>query len=654
MELNRIKGDEAIVVTITIVSCAVFLSGGLARAAFIVLCAVSVWLFLKTLNRRLFSVFPKHGDLPHDHIPKRLWRVFIEVCLQYRVVRDRPIVGILHAAVVWGFLAFAWVSAQHLSLGIRGLAKATETRSWYGTFAAVWACAVLVAMIGLSFRRFVLRPKALGKLSSTSAIVAFLISALMVTYLLGWRVFPIRSAAWTVNWWLHSIAFFSLLDVIPISKHLHLLLAPVTIFLRSETTSTLRALRPEGDDLGIIHLADFGRKDVLDFDACVECGRCTEFCPANLAGGSLSPKEIILDLRKGLLSGGDVAAGTATEKAQGKVLVSEDDLFQCLSCGACEYACPVGIEHVGRKILDLRRGLVSEGRVNNDKVVRLFTTMERAPHNPWGLAHDTRNNLIQSKQFAIFDGRQQWLFWLGCGLSFDQHGQAVALAMKQILDAAGVSWGVLARETCCGEPARRAGNEYLFLQLSEKLIEAFGDGRVKNIVSCCPHCTTMLDKDYRQMAAYAKLQIRVVHHSELITELLPQLPIEPSLLPATYHDPCYLARGRSVTAAPRKILRTCGVSIMETAHHGQNTRCCGAGGALLFIADDQREQAKQRVNELRFAELAETRASRLVVACPYCPIMLRDAANRAQRDDIEILDLAEIVAKCLRPKGASS
>jgi Fe-S oxidoreductase len=651
MELNRIKGDAAMVVTITVVSCAVFLFGGLARATFIALCTASVWLFLKILDRRLFSVFPKHGDLPHDHIPKRLWRVFIEVCLQYRVVRDRPIVGILHAAVLWGFLAFAWVSAHHLLLGVRGLGKATVTRSWYGTFVAVWAAAVLLAMIGLSFRRFVLRPRPLGKLSPTSAIVAFLISALMVTYLLGWRVFPIRSAAWTVNWWLHTISFFSLLDVIPISKHLHLLLAPVTIFLRSETTSTLRALRPEGDDLGIIHLTDFGRKDVLDFDACVECGRCTDFCPANLVGGSLSPKEIILDLRKGLLGGGDFAAGTAAEKAQGKVFVSEDDLFQCLSCGACEYVCPVGIEHVGRKILDLRRGLVSEGRVTNDKVVQLFTTMERAPHNPWGLAHDTRNNLLQSKQFPIFDGRQQWLFWLGCGLSFDQHGQAVALAMKQILDAAGVSWGVLSRETCCGEPARRAGNEYLFLQLSEKLIETFADGQVKNIVSCCPHCTTMLDRDYRQIADYTKLQIRVVHHSELIAELLPRLSIEPSVLPATYHDPCYLARGRGVTAAPRKILRSCGVSITETAHHGQNTRCCGAGGAQLFIADDQREQAKQRVNELRFAELAQTRASTVVAACPYCPIMLRDAANRAQRDDLEILDLAEIVAKCLRPKG---
>jgi Fe-S oxidoreductase len=650
MDLKRYKEYSWMLVTCTLAFFAVLLFGGLSRAIFIALCVGSVWLFLKTLNRRIFSVFPKHGDLPHDNIPKRLWRVFVEVVLQYRVVRDRPIVGILHALVVWGFLAFAWVSAQHLLLGLRGLEKATETRNWYGTFVAVWALAVLVAMIGLSYRRFVLRPKPLGKLSITSGIVAFLISALMATYLLGWRVFPVGSMSWKMNWWIHTCTFLVLLDVIPLSKHLHLLLAPVTIFLRSDTTSTMRPLREGGDDLGIIHFPDFGRKDVLDLNACVECGRCTQFCPANLVGGSLNPKEIILDAQKGLLCGGDVVAGTATEKEQGKVFISEEDLFQCLSCGACEYVCPVGIEHVGRKILDLRRGLVSEGRITNDKVIQLFTTMERAPHNPWGIAHDTRQNLIQSKQFPIFDGHQEWLFWLGCGLSFDQHGQAVAVAMKQILDAAGISWGVLPRETCCGEPARRAGNEYLFLQLSENLIETFVNGQVKNILSCCPHCTTMLDKDYRQIPAYAQLDFKVVHHSEFIAELLPHLPIGRSVLPATYHDPCYLARGRGITAAPRKILRSCGVSLMEAAHHGQNTRCCGAGGAQLFIADDQRDQNKQRVNELRFAELAETKASTVVVACPYCPIMLRDAANHAQRDDVEILDLAEIVARSLRPK----
>jgi Fe-S oxidoreductase len=650
LHLGATQKDYWMIAAIAVLASAVFAFGGLSRAIFIVLSAGSVWLFLRIVDRRLSSVFDRRADLPFDDIPRRLWRVFVEVFLQYRVVRDRPFVGVLHAAVVWGFLAFAWVSAEHLSLGLRGLESAPLSHGWYGAFAAAWAFAVMAGMAGLSFRRFVLRPKALGKLSPTSGLVAILIGTLMVTYLLGWGVFPVGSATWKANWWAHTIAFFTLLAVIPISKHLHLLLSPITIFFRSERTSAMRPLREEGEDLGIIHFQEFGAKDILDVNACVECGRCTQFCPANLAGETLNPKEIILDLQRGVLGGGDIVAGTASEKTEKKVFVSEEDLFQCLSCGACEYVCPVGIEHVGRKILDLRRGLVSEGRVTNDKVVQLFTTMERTPHNPWGIAHDTRQKLIETNQFPIFDGKQEWLFWLGCGLSFDPHGQTVAVAMKKILGAAGVSWGVLARETCCGEPARRAGNEYLFLQLSEKLIGTFANAQVKNIVSCCPHCTTMLDKDYRQIPAYEKLGIRVLHHSELIAELLPRLAVEPSAVPATYHDPCYLARGRGITEQPRTILRAAGYSITETSHHGQNTQCCGAGGAQLFIADDSRGSDKGRVNQLRFAQIAETKASTVVVACPYCPIMLRDAANHAKRDDVEILDLAEVVAKGIRQR----
>jgi Fe-S oxidoreductase len=654
MDLNSKKTNSWVTGIIALVACAAFFLGGPTQAVFIAIASSSVWLFFRTVNRRLFSVFPKHGDLPHDHIAKRLWRVFVEVVLQYRVVRDRPAVGILHAFVLWGFFAFGWVSAKHMLLGLRGLDKATPERTWYGAFVAVWAVAVLVGIIGLSFRRFVLRPKALGKLSPTSGAVAFLISALMVTYILGWRVYPVGTLPWTVNWWLHTLSFFALLVVIPLSKHLHLVLAPVTIFFRSETTSSMRALREDGDDLGMIHFKDLGRKDVLDVDACVECGRCTDLCPANLSGGTLSPKEIILDLRQGLLSGGDVVAGTAEEKKEGKVFITEDDLFQCYSCGACEYVCPVGIEHVGRKILDLRRGLASEGRISNDRVNQLFTTMERAPHNPWGIAHDTRQKLIESKQFPIFDGTQEWLFWLGCGLSFDPHGQVVAQSMQRILDAAGVSWGVLARETCCGEPARRAGNEYLFMELSGKLVESLEGARAKKIVTCCPHCTTMLDKDYRQIASYAQLGIEVRHHMEFIEAVLPKLPLKPSGVTATYHDPCYLARGRGITAAPRKILHAAGVTITEAAHHGQNTQCCGAGGAQLFVADDTREQGKERVNQRRFTELMQTHATTVAVACPYCPIMLRDAANAQKRDDIEILDVAEIVARNLAPQAGSA
>ena len=634
------------------VSFAVLLIQGVSQAAVIVALAVSAWLFGRALNRRHLLRIPKAGELPSGGMGKRIWRTFVEVVLQYRVVRERPIAGILHAAVVWGFLAFAWISARHFYFGIRGLEYAKEDQSWYGTFVAAWAIAVLVGILGLSFRRFILRPAALGALSATSGLVAALIAALMVTYLLGWRMLPVGSTVWKTNWWAHTLSFLALLVVIPQSKHLHLVLAPFAIFLRPETTSAMRALRDDGEDLGMVRFKDLRWKDVLDINACVECGRCTDFCPANLSGGSLSPKEIILSLQHGLLQGGEVIAGTASEKTKSAAWISEEDLFQCLSCGACEYVCPVGIEHVGSKILDLRRGLVSEGRVSSDKIVQLFTTMERAPHNPWGLAQEARQKLVETKQFPLFDGTQNWLFWLGCGLSFDAHGQAVALAMKEILDAAGISWGVLARETCCGEPARRAGNEYLYLQLSEKLTESFRKNRVKNIVSCCPHCTTMLDKDYRQIASYAELGIRVLHHSELLVELLPKLPLRAAAETVTYHDPCYLARGRGITEAPRQILRACGVSLAESSHHGQNTSCCGAGGAQLFITDDRREGATERANQLRFAQLAETKASTIAVACPYCPIMLRDAAGHAKRDDMAILDLAELTAMRLHKVGS--
>src|ERR1700726_3980637 len=240
----RLKGNKEVYWMIAMMAIAfsfVVPFGGLSRAIFCTLSLGSVWLFLATVNRRLSSIFIRHWDLQLDRIPQRLWRVFVEVILQYRVVRDRPLVGILHAAVVWGFLVFAWVSAEHLSLGFRGLENANPARSWHGAFAAAWAFAVIVGMAGLTFRRFVLRPKALGKLSATSGLVAALITALMVTYLFGWGVFPVGSAAWKVNWWMHTVAFFSILVVIPKSKHLHILLSPITIFLRSETTSAIRA-----------------------------------------------------------------------------------------------------------------------------------------------------------------------------------------------------------------------------------------------------------------------------------------------------------------------------------------------------------------------------------------------------------------------------
>lgn len=627
-----------------------------ARLVFLALCAASLGYFLQVLRVRLRPMGQARPKLPTDRAGHRLWRAFAEVMLQTRVIRERPVAGLLHALVMWGFFAFAWVSLEHLSLGILGLdgilglERARVDESWYGSFAALWAVAVLIGILGLAFRRFVLRPRILGKLSVSSAVVAALIVALMVTYLAGWRGIA-DPLAWKVNWWLHTLAFLGMLWVIPNSKHLHLALGPLAILFRSETTSSIRPLREDDDDdLGMLRFADLSQKDVLDIHACVECGRCTEACPANVIGGTLNPKEIILQLQRGQLAGGEVLAGTAEEVAARKAWVSEPDLYQCLSCGACEQACPVGIEHVGYKILDMRRGLVSEGRTHSDKLTALFTTMERSPHNPWGVPHDTRRKLIESEKFPIFDGSQQWLFWLGCGLSYDPHGQDVARAMARILNAAGVSWGVLARETCCGEPARRAGNEYLYMELSQQVIESFRDKKVRKLLTCDPHCARVLDVDYRQNRAFEDLRVEIQHHTEFLSEMLPKLELRPEARTITYHDPCYLARGRGITAEPRDVLRQIGGQIVEMEHHGKRTFCCGAGGAQLFIADDKVELPGGRVNHRRFAEVEASRASTVAVACPYCPIMLKDAAQHAKREDIQVLDIAELVAARLAPR----
>lgn len=611
--------------------------------------------FLRAVRRRLAPLAAARArDLHFDQLGRRLWRVCSEVLLQTRVIRERPVAGLLHALVMWGFFAFAWVSVEHFAAGLAGLRALPEQRSWYGAFAAAWAVAVLVGIVGLSFRRFVLRPAALGERPSrTSAAVAGLIVVLMLTFLADWLGLYASLAAWKANWWAHTAALLGMLWLIPNSKHLHLVLAPFAIFFRSESTSSLRALREDDDDdFGMMSFRDLSQKDVLDVNACVECGRCTDHCPANAVGGSLDPKQIVLQLQGGLLAGGDLVAGDASQVERGEAWVSEQDLFQCLSCGACEQACPVGIEHVGRKILDLRRGLVSDGRTSGRKVAAAFGAMERFPHNAWGVSQQVRRRLLGALGLPAFDRNVEWLLWLGCGCSYDPHGQQVVAAMQRILEAAGVSWGVLPSEVCCGEPARRMGNEHVFYECSERVIDSLRSRGVRKIVTCDPHCARMFDDDYRQLQDYRRLRIEVVHHSELLADLVGQLPLAPQPAAVTFHDPCYLSRGRGVTEQPRRVLEAAGAQLVEMRRSRKSSFCCGAGGGQLYIADDRRAAPGGRVNHLRFDEAAATGAGTVATACPYCPIMLNDARGQAGRDNIRVADIAEILADRLPPPAS--
>lgn len=618
-----------------------------------VLAIASLSYFAWKVRQRLAGLANAPGELRFDDLGARLERVFSEVLLQSRVIRDRPIAGMLHALVMWGFLVFGWVSLEHLAVGFTGLENATRDDSWYGGFAAAWAALVSIGIIGLAVRRFVLRPKALGKVSAGSGIVAALIVALMATYLAGWGGFEAGSPLWRVNWRLHTLSLFAMLWVIPNSKHLHLFLGPFNVFFRgSDLISPTRSLREDDDDdLGLAAFADLSKKDILDLNSCVECGRCMDVCPANQTGGSLNPKEVVLQMQRGLLSGaaGDAhLAGTTVEVQAGEAWVAEDDLFQCLTCGACEQACPVGIEHVGAKIIDLRRGLVSEGRTNHDKLSDLFRTMERSPHNAWGAPLQTRTKLIESSSFPIFDGSQEWLLWLGCGCSYDAHGNDVARAMAKLLGAAGVTWGVLKKETCCGDLARRTGNEYLYMEMSDKAMTSILEAGAKHVVTCDPHCCRSFAVDYEQSEEWRQAGIEVLHHTELLDRLSPRLSLASvEQRSTTYHDPCYLARGRGVTKEPRRLLESAGVPVAEMEQREMHTSCCGAGGGQLFIADDSTHSDRPRVNHRRFEQAMKTGATTVAVACPYCAIMLDDAAGHANRNDVQIVDIAELLASRL-------
>ena len=611
--------------------------------------------FANAVRRRLAPMLrARERNLSFDRFLHRIWTVFGEVLLQTRVIRERPVPGLLHALIMWGFFAFAWVSLEHLAIGFGVIDATGAGHGWYGGFAAAWAAAVLAGIAGLSFRRFVLRPPALGaKLSRTSAAVAALITVLMVTYLFDWAALDPPSTYWRWNWWVHTASLLGMLWLIPNSKHLHLVLAPVAIFFRGSRTSAMRALREDDDDdFGLISFADLSSKDVLDVHSCVECGRCTESCPANLIGGSLDPKEIVLQMQRGLLAGADVVAGDQAMVDRAEAWITEDDLFQCFTCGACEEACPVGIEHVGLKILDLRRGLVSEGRTRNPRLTDMFNTMERSPHNAWGASQQLRRKLIHDSGMPTCESSTEWLLWIGCGCSYDPHGQQVVRAMQRIMTEAGLSWGVLSSETCCGEPARRAGNEYLYLELSQQVISALRAKGVRKIVTCDPHCARMFDSDFRQEPEFAELGIQVVHHTELLAELVKKLDLRASAESVTLHDPCYSSRGRGVVEQPRDVLRALGAKLTEMPHHGKQTLCCGAGGAQIFIADDSVELPGGRANHRRFAEARQTGADTIAVACPYCPIMLTDAAGHAGADEIRVADVAELVAERL-PKASA-
>ncbi len=555
-------------------------------AALIAASGYGFWLRFGRVWKRIRAAKPD-ADFRLGNIHARVGTFVWEVLCQGKVIRQRPLPGIAHAFVFWGFCAFALVTVNHFAQGFGW--NALPRQSWFGqvyfALASAFAVAVAVSIAGLAARRFLARPKWLGPVHPESGVIALLIFLLMVTYLATF--FPgMEENRWL--WWAHTLTILAFLPLIPHTKHLHLVLSPATVFLKRDGFSRIPPLSGD-EDFGLDAGKDVTQLVALQAYSCVECGRCSEHCPAYNTGKELNPKQIALGFRAYL---NELGPGSE-EPLLGKHL-SQEAAFQCTTCGSCEFQCPVGVQHLPM-IIGLRRGAVNTGKWEDEHGTKLFLALERNG-NALGFSAAERDKFIQKQEFPVFDGTQEYCLWLGCMGGYDPRGREIVAAFAQVMRHLGTTFGVLRKERCTGDPARRLGNDLAFGQLAEANLETLRQSKVKKIVSICPHCVRTIGVDWKEYGEAPEIE----HHSEFLARHRDRLP-EGGMKGETvvYHDPCYLGRYRDVYEAPREVVTMAG-TLVEAPRSHEKSFCCGAGGGLAFLG----EETGERVSHVRAAFLA--------------------------------------------------
>ncbi len=601
---------------------------------FLLLLAGSVCAFALRFGKVLRKIREAKPDADFRLHPlgKRIGDFVWEVLLQAKVIRERPLAGLAHAFVFWGFCVFALVTANHFATGLgfpflsRGSSHRFTFGAFYFGFAALFAMAVAISILGLFIRRFFQRPRWLGaRVSYESGVIALLIFLLMVTYLAQYTMGDTK-----LMWWLHTLALLIFLPLIPHTKHLHLVLSPLTVFLSRGEFSRIPPLAGD-EDFGLDTGKDVTRLVALQAYSCVECGRCSEHCPAVNTGKILDPKQIILGMRGYLNEFG----ARSEEPLLGKY-VSQEAAFQCTTCGACEFQCPVGIEHVPI-LVGLRRGAVNTGKWEDDYGTKLFLALERNG-NALGFSATERDKFIQKQQFPIFDGTQEYCLWLGCMGAYDPQGREIIASFARVMRHLGATFGVLKKEKCTGDPARRLGNDLVFQQLAEQNLQTLAQAKVAKIVSICPHCVRTISTDWREFGEAPSIE----HHSEFMARHRDQLPSTGAAQKIVYHDPCYLGRYRGTYDEPRAVLARSG-EVVEPPRSRERSFCCGAGGGLAFLG----EETGERVSHARARELVATGADVVGAACPFCNTMFRDALSAVSDAPPKLYDIAQLAAAAI-------
>jgi Fe-S oxidoreductase len=456
-----------------------------------------------------------------------------------------------------------------------------------------------------------------------------------------------------IAWWLHAFVLLGFLCFLPQSKHMHILTAIPNCYFSSleRPNSQSREAFSVDNPCGAGQVDLLSWKDLFDSFTCTECGRCQSVCPAHLTGKPLNPRGVVHDIKENLVANGPAllrgeGAAQSLIGTEGEGSVAPDALWSCTTCGACLAACPVLIEQMP-KIIKLRRHLVQEKAQFPEELLNLFENMEQRS-NPWGIAPSERTKWSGQLGDRTFKpGETEYLFFVGCAGAFDNRNKHVTVALATIMDAAGVSWGMLGKEEqCCGDSVRRLGNEFVFERMAKANVSLLKEKKVTKIVTQCPHCFNTLKNDYKQYG----LEIEVLHHSQLIDQLAKtgrlKLPQQSGQGKVIFHDSCYLGRHNDTYEAPRAVLQAAtGRLPGEFGRNRENGFCCGAGGGRMWLE----EQSGFRINLERVKEAMAQQPDTLCVSCPYCMTMMEDGLkDLGLGDKVRVKDIAEVTAEALR------
>jgi len=688
--------------------------------AAVLVTAYAVYLFVYVVKTRIeYMKLGKKAEFD-KRLKERAKRFVVYVFGQKKLLKDKKS-GAIHVMMFYGFILVQFGAVDFIWKGIRPGSHLPlgPLYPWFTFFQEIVTLLVLAAVAWAFYRRYIEKLARL-KRGLKNGLVLIFIGTLMFAVLFGNGMMMIwegREAGWSepvasaialgfsflnktgafvlfyLFWWIHLLVLLIFLVYIPQSKHFHLIMAPVNVFVsRPDKPGKLNKIDFEDESqesFGVGKIEDFTRLQLIDLYACVECGRCTNMCPATGTGKMLSPMDLIVKLRDHLTNygaavtskqpwvpgfmfsntlgnqlalqagsrgGQQSAAALAYQPSLIGDVITEEEIWACTTCRNCEDQCPVMNEHVD-KIIDLRRYLVlTEGRMNPD-AQRAMQNIERQG-NPWGLNRKEKENWRELREDVYIPTVKElkkkgedfeYLFWVGSMGSYDSRSQKIALSFAKLMNIAGVKFAILGnKERNSGDTARRLGNEYLFQELAMANIEEFEKNGVKKIVTIDPHAYNVFKNEYPDFGFTGE----VYHHTELLLKwvkegrLVPKYPVNETV---TFHDSCYLGRYNGVYDAPREILKSIkGVKFVEIERNRENAMCCGAGGGLMWME----ENTGHRINVARTEQALKVNPDIISSACPYCLTMLSDGTKAKEVEDrVKTYDVAEILEKAVCGDG---